>query len=93
MLLNLSYLGILIVVLHFLIVQNVDYLIVRWHYFIRKMKMQHEEKLWKMLENVVLQHKTYQVMFYRQQRSWWYNFEHFLSTQINDDKFGPFVTE
>ena len=46
------------------------------------------EKLQKMLQNIVLQHKTFQVMFYRQHRhdrSLWYhfsNFEHFLRAEI-----------
>ena len=52
------------------------------------------EKLWKIMEYVVLQHKTFQVMFYRQQRSWWYHFskfEHIQRAENNDDIFGPFV--
>ena len=57
------------------------------HFFIRKMKMADplEHVLSKVVKNAVLHHKTFEVMFYRQQISLWYhfsNFEHFLRTEL-----------
>ena len=55
------------------------------HFFIRKMKIKmaavRNMCFSKVVKNVVLLHETSEMVFYRQQRSWWYhfsNFEHFL---------------
>ena len=47
-------------------------------------------------QNTIFQNKTFLVMFYRQSKTFWYqfcNFKHFLKAENSEDSFGHFVTQ
>ena len=64
------------------------------HFFIRKMKIKMADRkkhvLSKVVKNIIFQNKTLLVLFYRHNKTFWYQFcnsKHFLKAENNEDSF------
>ena len=70
------------------------------HFFIRKMKIKMAERkkhvLSKVLKNIIFHNKTLLVMFYRNSKTFWYQFcnlKHFLKTENSEDSLASSCVE
>ena len=70
------------------------------HFFIRKMKIKMADRkkhvLSKVVKNIIFQNKTLLVMFYRHNKTFWYqfcNFKHFLKAENSEDSLASSCVE
>ena len=76
------------------------YFFVGRHFFIRKMKIKMADRkkhvLSKVVKNIIFQNKTLLVMFYRHNKTFWYqfcNFKHFLKAENSEDSLASSCVE
>ena len=91
--------SILTFVWHYPVLQNVNFVAGR-HFFIRKMKIKmadcKKHVLSKVVKNIIFQNKTLLVMFYRHNKTFWYqfcNFKHFLKAENSEDSLASSCEE